>query len=312
MPSHARHAWDHDFATRLDQLVRIHADARGRGPGRRWYTETLNQSLFVFLAAQFQAYCRALHVEASEAALTLADPRLSEVMRRLLELGRKLDRNTPRPSVLGNDFALLGINLLPALKAHRPRLLKDLERLDLLVDFLQRRQPRQPGGSEPDGSHRNGQRHSGIISKVQGLGKPAGGYDGRGGSHRACRKAAHPPAMVKGPTAMNNGEPLYREIVEIEWGGYNVRGIVNEVYGLPERRRAVLVLTPELSDCIVAEPTTLSVDLTEIIRIPQGRLHLPRGHPRRPHRRRRLRLLTRQDRPSPHRHRSQHRDEAPS
>ena len=76
--------------------------------------------------------------------------------------------------------------------------------------------------------------------------------------------------MVKGPTAMNNGEPLYREIVEIEWGGYNVRGIVHEVYGLPERRRAVLVLTPELSDCIVAEPTTLSVDLTEIIRIPQG------------------------------------------
>lgn len=135
MPSHARHAWDHDFATRLDQLVRIHADARGRGPGRRWYTETLNQSLFVFLVAQFQAYCRALHVEASEAALTLADPRLSEVLRRLLELGRKLDRSTPRPSVLGNDFALLGINLLPALKAHRPRLLKDLERLDLLIDF---------------------------------------------------------------------------------------------------------------------------------------------------------------------------------
>ena len=37
---------------------------------------------------------------------------------------------------------------------------------------------------------------------------------------------------------MNDGEPLYREIVEVEWGGYNVRGIVNEVYGLPERRRA--------------------------------------------------------------------------
>ena len=62
--SKAKDVWDTECTGRLDQLERIHADARGTRRGRRWETEQLNRSLFVALVGQFQVYCRELHDEA--------------------------------------------------------------------------------------------------------------------------------------------------------------------------------------------------------------------------------------------------------
>jgi hypothetical protein len=65
---------------------------------------------------------------------------------------------------------------------------------------------------------------------------------------------------------MKDAEPEYGEIVEIPWGNrHTVRAKVNEVYG-HSIRHVVVVLTPELSD-VVAEPTTLSVPVSQVKRV---------------------------------------------
>lgn len=46
-----------------------------------------------------------------------------------------------------------------------------------------------------------------------------------------------------------------------------VRGKVVEVYGAPTRRHVVVELSPELSDYIVAEPTTVSLPIDEVKRV---------------------------------------------
>jgi hypothetical protein len=58
--------WQTVGLPRPDELERLHAAARGTGPGRRWGMELLNCSLFVALIAQFQTYCRDLHDGAIE------------------------------------------------------------------------------------------------------------------------------------------------------------------------------------------------------------------------------------------------------
>jgi hypothetical protein len=65
---------------------------------------------------------------------------------------------------------------------------------------------------------------------------------------------------------MKDAEPEYGEIVEIPWGNrHTVRAKVNEVYG-HSIRHVVVLLTPELSD-VVAEPTTLSVPVSQVKRV---------------------------------------------
>ena len=55
---------------------------------------------------------------------------------------------------------------------------------------------------------------------------------------------------------MKNAEPKYGEEVEIPWGNRStVRATVHEVYG-HSKRHVVVILTPEMSDYVVSEPTT--------------------------------------------------------
>ena len=62
-------------------------------------------------------------------------------------------------------------------------------------------------------------------------------------------------------------EPVYGEIVEMPWGNRStVRATVHEVYG-HSRRHVVVILTPEMSDYVVSEPTTFSVPIAEVKRI---------------------------------------------
>ncbi|MBI2237919.1 MAG: hypothetical protein HYU54_05250 [Actinobacteria bacterium] len=119
----------------LDELERVHGDATGHGPGRRWGTEQLNRSLFLALVAQFRTYCRNLHDEAVEAHVTHANAHQTELLHTLLTQGRKLDSQTPRSSVLGSDFGRLGFSVLEAMSTVGARAKQDLDRLDVLVDF---------------------------------------------------------------------------------------------------------------------------------------------------------------------------------
>lgn len=66
MASPAFAQWQTLGLPRLDELERLHAAARGTGPGRRWGMELLNCSLFVALIAQFHTNCRDLHDGAIE------------------------------------------------------------------------------------------------------------------------------------------------------------------------------------------------------------------------------------------------------
>ena len=133
--SNAKEMWDTECTARLDELERIHAEARGSGRGRRWYTEQLNRSLLVALVGQFQVYCRDLHNEAIGVCLTQANAHQVDVLETLLKQNRKLDTQNPRLSSLGSDFGRMGFDLIPALKCRGSRAITDLARVDELVDF---------------------------------------------------------------------------------------------------------------------------------------------------------------------------------
>jgi hypothetical protein len=135
MPSAAFANWTSLCLPRLDELERVHRDATGPGPGRRWGTTQFNRNLFVTLVAQFQTYCRDLHDEAVAVHVSNANPRQADFLRNLLTQGKKLDFTTPRTDTLGSDFGRLGFGVIDAIKAEGARSKEDLRRLDLLVDF---------------------------------------------------------------------------------------------------------------------------------------------------------------------------------
>lgn len=135
MASTAKSEWATTAKARLDELERVHTDARGKGPGRRWGTEQLNRSLFVVLVAQFQIFCRDLHDEAIDVHVAAANVRQADLLRNLLTQGRKLDVQNPQPAALGSDFGRLGFALIPALRAEGTDIENALEGLDLLVRF---------------------------------------------------------------------------------------------------------------------------------------------------------------------------------
>ena len=135
MASPAKSVWDTESSERLGELERVHTVVRGRGPGRRWYTDQLNRSLFVALVAQFQIYCRNLHSDAVAAYLSPVSAPQHEVLQRLLVQDLQLNRRNPRRGVLGRDFRRLGLDLIGIMNAQSTRVRGDLERLDLLIDF---------------------------------------------------------------------------------------------------------------------------------------------------------------------------------
>ena len=131
----AKDVWVTHCAARLDQLEQIHAEIRGGGRGRRWYTGQLNRSLLVALVGQFQVYCRDLHDEAIGVYVAEANPHQAGVLETLFKQDRKLDRLNPRRSSLGSDFGRLGFDFIPDVRGHGLRTAADLDRLDELVEF---------------------------------------------------------------------------------------------------------------------------------------------------------------------------------
>lgn len=64
---------------------------------------------------------------------------------------------------------------------------------------------------------------------------------------------------------MANADLAHGDEVLIPWGfEYDVRGMVQEVYGPSARRHVVVLLTPELSGAIVDEPSTVAIPLDSV------------------------------------------------
>lgn len=59
----------------------------------------------------------------------------------------------------------------------------------------------------------------------------------------------------------------FDELVAIPWGVGEVLGHVQEIYGRPERRYVVVRLSPELSNYVVDEETTVVFPLEEVRRV---------------------------------------------
>jgi hypothetical protein len=116
--------WRGVRAERLDELLEAHTRMGGTGPGRRYRTEQLNLALIVRLAGEFQGFARDLHDEAIDevhARIAAWNLQWADAGRGQLRQGRGLDRHNATPSTLGADFARLGLDLWPALKAHDAR-----------------------------------------------------------------------------------------------------------------------------------------------------------------------------------------------
>jgi hypothetical protein len=97
----------------------------------------LNEALVLRLAAEFQAFTRDLHDQASDQFAAWVAPgsaTVQTVVRRRLTENRQLDRGNAHPASLGSDFGRFGFELWPALSArHRgptQRHNQSLERLN--------------------------------------------------------------------------------------------------------------------------------------------------------------------------------------
>jgi hypothetical protein len=111
MPSTAFSRWTSSRSSRLDQLTAAHAIVGGRGPGRRTQTQSINWSLVLLLASEFQGYVRELHDEAAEflaSAMSNGNQTYIRLIRNNLTINRALDHKNARSETLREDFRRFG------------------------------------------------------------------------------------------------------------------------------------------------------------------------------------------------------------
>lgn len=105
MASESLNTWLISRATKLDELENAHRAVGGRGRGRRYATQQLNQAYAVLLSSQFQGFCRDLHTEVSEhLVVAVGVERLHAALRAAFTWNRALDRGNPTPGAVGADF----------------------------------------------------------------------------------------------------------------------------------------------------------------------------------------------------------------
>ncbi len=136
MPSRALHRWKNEGQRALDELEAAHRSLGGKGPGRRYATEQINQAYTVLLMSQFQRYCRDLHTEAIRSLVNAAppDPRYN-LLEILLTEGRKLDTGNANPGNLGADFGRFGMSFWEMVKAHKKGNIARQGKLSVLNDW---------------------------------------------------------------------------------------------------------------------------------------------------------------------------------
>ena len=100
MPSKALRRWFKSQAVALDQMENAHASVGGKGRGRRYTTDQINQAYAVLLASQFQGFCRDLHSESAEYLVDILE---------LPSLRRSSERNLPENENSIGEMRILGI-----------------------------------------------------------------------------------------------------------------------------------------------------------------------------------------------------------
>ena len=66
---------------------------------------------------------------------------------------------------------------------------------------------------------------------------------------------------------MAKEELRYGEVVSIPWGVDRVQGTVHDIYGTAPRVYVVVMLTPERSSEVVAEPTTVVMPHDSVMKV---------------------------------------------
>jgi hypothetical protein len=118
MPSQSYATWITTRVLALDEIEAAHRAVGGGGRGRRYATQQINQAYAVLLSSQFQGYCRDLHTECVDwMSRGITGPQLRGLVGSALTRERRLDRGNPNPGNIGADFAILGAELWPDVKA---------------------------------------------------------------------------------------------------------------------------------------------------------------------------------------------------
>jgi hypothetical protein len=121
MPSVAFNMWFTERAATLDDVENAHRAVRGSGQGARAAALQINQAYAVLLSAQFQGYCRDLHMECTDQLVApVADPALKIALRANLLFGRRLDRGNPNAGNVGADFNRFNVVFWPVVDGHHP------------------------------------------------------------------------------------------------------------------------------------------------------------------------------------------------
>ncbi len=114
MPSPAFTAWSTSSGAALSQL-----QAHRAGGGVQ--ALQLHYAYVLLLCAHFQAYCRGLHSDATQALVESLDPGIGAVLDVNLAFARQLDRGNAQPSTLGSDFNRFNFDFWPTVEAQDAR-----------------------------------------------------------------------------------------------------------------------------------------------------------------------------------------------
>jgi hypothetical protein len=122
MPSASYGRWITTRRSELDEIEQAHTAIGGRGRGRRYATQQINQAYVVLLASQFQGFCRDLHTE----SVVLLVPNVAALtfqasIRELLTQGLQLRRYNAQPGSIGADFGRFGVDFWTEVRRHSPR-----------------------------------------------------------------------------------------------------------------------------------------------------------------------------------------------
>jgi hypothetical protein len=84
-------------------MVDLHASFTGGGVGRKWFTEEVNHAIIARTAAEFQAFCRDLYIEASSfISSQVSDPALGSIMQLQFGFGMQLNKGNAQRASLGS------------------------------------------------------------------------------------------------------------------------------------------------------------------------------------------------------------------
>jgi hypothetical protein len=133
MPSFSYQHWSTARAASLNEIESAHRRVGGRGPGRRYATQQINQAYAVLLSSQFQGFCRDLHTECADHLVRSVSPiALRVALTSEFRFGRSLDRGNPNEGNIGSDFARLGVKFWNHVDAQDSR---NLQRRGLLKEL---------------------------------------------------------------------------------------------------------------------------------------------------------------------------------